>query len=340
MKVLKIIIGIVVLVAVLGLGYLAMLPGDYTIEREIEINAPQAFVMEHVANYTAWDNWSPWKAKDPNAKYTYEGSDGAVGSKMSWVTSLPPEDKNQIGEGGLTMVSVSENNVEFTLAFVKPWEMSSVNGFDLSEADGVTKVRWYDKGELSFFARPVGKMMDEMVGPDFEEGLAKLKAHVEEQAATKGNGYTVEQITVEAAPYYSITDSVAREEIESATQKMMGGLMEFVSSNSIEIAGAPFTIYHTWDGVSTKMQCGITVADNSTAGSDGIEKGMTYAGNALKTVMLGSYENGEEPHNAIAEYAKANEIEITGAPWEVYLVGPGTEEDPSKWVTEIYYPIN
>lgn len=94
MKVLKIIIGIVVLVAVLGLGYLAMLPNNYTVERSTEINAPKAFVMQHLANYTDWDNWSPWKAKDPNAKYTYEGSDGAVGSKMSWVTSLPAEDKN------------------------------------------------------------------------------------------------------------------------------------------------------------------------------------------------------------------------------------------------------
>lgn len=338
MKVLKIIIGIVVLVAVLGLGYLAMLPNNYTVERSIEINAPKAFVMQHLANYTEWDNWSPWKAKDPNAKYTYEGSDGAVGSKMSWVTSLPAEDKNQIGEGGMTLVSVSEDNVEFTLSFVKPWEMTSTNGFDLSEENGVTTVRWYDKGELSFFNRPVVKFIDQMVGPDFEEGLSKLKAHVEERAASMGNNYTVEKVTVNALPYYSVTDSVTVEEIETATQKMMGQLMEFVTKNGIEIAGAPFTIYHTWDGKSTKMQCGIPVSDNSTAGTDGIESGMTYAGNAIKTVMMGSYENGEEPHNAIADYAKETGIEFTGAPWEVYVVGPANEEDPTKWVTEIYYP--
>ena len=340
MKVLKIIIGIIVLVIALGLGYLAMLPSTYTIDRTVTIEAPQELVMQHLANFSEWDNWSPWKAKDPDAKYTYEGEDGAIGSKMSWVTSLPPDDENQIGEGGMTLNELTADKATFELWFVKPWEMTSKNGFDVSSIDGQTTVRWYDTGELSFFARPVGKMMDSIVGPDFESGLADLKTLVEKRAETMKTSYTVEKVSVEAKPYYSMIDSIAKEEIENSTGKMMGALMAFTSSNGIEPDGAPFTIYHAWDGKTAKMECGIPVADNSTASTDGILSGATYAGAALKTILLGSYDNGEEPHNAIADYAKENDIEITGVPWEVYLVGPGTEEDPTKWVTEIYYPIN
>ena len=336
----KIIIGIVVLVVALGFGYLAMLPSTYMIERSITIDAPQSMVMEHLSNYSKWEKWSPWKAKDPNAKYTYEGEDGAIGSKMSWVTSLPPEDKNQIGEGGMILTELTDSKAAFELWFVKPWEMTSKNGFDLTSENDQTTVRWYDTGELSFFARPVGKMMDDMVGPDFESGLAKLKMQVEEEASNMKTEYVVERVDVESTPYYSMIDSITKEEIENTTGRMMGGLMAFAAENGMEPIGAPFTIYHTWDGKTTKMECGIPVADNSVAGTEGILRASTYAGSALKTVMLGSYENGEEPHNAIADYAEENGIEITGAPWEVYLVGPGTEPDVAKWVTEIYYPIN
>lgn len=339
MKVLKIIIGIVVVVAALGFGYLAMLPSNYTIERSITIDAPQDLVMDHLANFSEWESWSPWKAKDPAAKYKYEGEDGVIGSVMSWVSSLPPEDKNQIGEGGMKLTELTESKAAFELWFVKPWQMTSKNGFELSSEDGKTTVRWYDTGELDFFSRPVGQMMDEMVGPDFESGLATLKAHVEEHAANMGTKYAVEQVQVEAMSYYSMTDSVMVEGIGESTQNMMGGLMTFAGSNGIKIVGAPFTIYHTWDGKSTKMQCAIPVADNSAEGTDGITNGTSYAGNALKTVMMGGYGNGEDPHNAIADYAEANQVEIIGAPWEVYVSGPATEPDTTKWLTEIYYPI-
>jgi len=340
MKVLKIIIGIVVVVIALSFGYLAMLPSTYTIERSVTIDAPQSIVMDHLANFSEWENWSPWKAKDPDAKYTYEGADGAIGSKMSWVTSLPADNKNQIGEGGMILTELNKSSAIFELWFVKPWEMTSKNGFDLSSERNITTVRWYDTGELSFFSRPVGKMMDEMVGPDFENGLAKLKTHVEKHAASIEVEYVIEEVTVESVAYYSLTDSVSKEKMISATKTMMSDIMEFAAKNTIEVSGSPFTIYHFWNGKTTKMECGIPVADNSTESTNGIFSGATYAGAALRTVLLGSYENGEEPHNAIADYAQENDIEITGAPWEVYLVGPGTEEDPTKWVTEIYYPMN
>ncbi len=340
MKVLKIIIGIVVVVAVLGVGYLAMLPANYKVERSTEINAPQELVAEHLAKFSEWENWSPWKAKDPDAAYTYEGEDGAVGSKMSWVTSLEPDNENQIGEGGMEITESSATSVKYKLWFVKPWEMTSMGGFNLSEEGGVTKITWYDTGDLPFMARPMGKMMDEMIGPDFDEGLAKLKAHVEEHAANMKTDYIVEEVEVESAPYYSITDSVIVEEIGNSTRKMMTTLMTFAGSNGIEIAGAPFTMYHSWDGKSTKMQCAIAVADNSKEGSDGISSGTTYAGKTLRTVKVGSYKNGEEPHNAIADFAEKNGIEIAGMPWEVYIAGPANEPDTTKWVTEIYYPIN
>ncbi len=339
MKVLKIIIGIVVFVIALSFGYLAMLPSTYTIERSVTIEAPQTIVVDHLANFSEWENWSPWKAKDPDAKYTYEGADGAIGSKMSWVTSLPADNKNQIGEGGMILTELTKSSAIFELWFIKPWEMTSKNGFDLSSEGNITTVRCYDTGEPSFFARPEGKAMDERVGPDFENGLAKLKAHVEKHAASIEVEYAIEEVTVESVAYYSLTDSVSKEKMISATKTMMSDIMEFTANNTIEVSGSPFTIYHFWNGKTTKMECGIPVIDNSIGGNEGIIANSTYAGNSLKTTHLGGYKNSEKAHNAIGDYVEINGNLFIGPPWEVYFKGPMNESDTSKWITEIYYPI-
>jgi len=339
MKVLKIIIGIAALVIALSFGYLAMLPSNYTIERSITIDAPQTIVMEHLANFSEWENWSPWKAKDPEAKYTYEGDDGAIGSKMSWVTSLTPENENQIGEGGMILTELTTSKATFELWFLKPWEMTSKNAFEVSSEGGKTTVRWYDSGEFSFFARPAGKVMEDKVGPDFESGLAKLKALVEKFAASIEIIYVIEEVMVDSVSYYSLMDSVNREKMALTTETMLTGLTEFAANNDIEVSGAPFTIYHYWDSKTTKMECGIPVTDNSIEGKEGITAGSNYAGNALKTTHLGGYKNSEKSHSSIGDYVEIHGKMIIGNPWEVYIAGPMNEPDTSKWITEIYYPI-
>jgi effector-binding domain-containing protein len=340
MKVLKIITGIALLVIALSFGYLAMLPSTYSIERSVTVEAPQAIVIEHLAKFSDWENWSPWKTKDPQAKYTYEGEDGVLGSKMSWITSLPADNRNQIGEGGMILTELTKSTATFELWFVKPWEMTSKNGFELTTDGNKTIVRWYDTGELSFFARPAGKAMDERIGPDFENGLTALKTHIEQHAESIEIIYVIEEVTVESVAYYSLTDSVSRKKMIRATKTMSTNLMEFAASNSIEVSGSPFTIYHFWDGKTTKMECGIPVTDNSFEGKKGITAGSTYAGNALKTTHLGGYKNSEKAHNAIGDYVEINGNVFIGAPWEVYLKGPMNESDTSKWITEIYYPID
>ncbi|MBD80445.1 MAG: hypothetical protein CL840_16130 [Crocinitomicaceae bacterium] len=342
MKVLKIILGIVALVVVLGAVYLMTLPDTYRVERSITINASGEVVMSSIANFKEWENWSPWKAKDPEAKYTYEGPEMGEGAKMSWVTSLPPDNESQIGEGSMTVTGQNGNeSVNYDLAFIKPWEMGSKGGFNLSaDEGGNTVVNWWDEGGLPFLMRPMGSQMDAWIGPDFEEGLAKLKAYCESKKPEgPSNDFVVEEVVVEAIPYLSMTDSCTVEMISESLGKMYGAIMGHCGENQVESAGAPFAIYHSWDGKATRVEAGIPLAE-AIKGTDAIESKTLYAGNALKLVYMGPYDQGEVAHNAVADYAEANGKEIVGPPWEVYVTDPGNEPDPNKYITEIYYPIN
>ena len=73
------------------------------------------------------------------------------------------------------------SQIEIDLEFLKPFRAKNKTTFSLSPSGDATEVTWAMSGEKTLLTRIMGifKSMDAMVGPDFEKGLAKLKATVE-----------------------------------------------------------------------------------------------------------------------------------------------------------------
>lgn len=172
MKIVKI-VGIVVgglIALVLLLGNL--LPRDYQVERSVEIAAPPERVFAEINSLKKWGSWSPWLARDKTINNTYSGPDEGVGAKVSWTSE-------HSGEGSQTITKSEPNeSVETNLDF---GGMGSATAyFRFSPAGSGTRVVWGMRGEAS---GPVGGLMatqmDGFVGPDYEDGLARLKRHLE-----------------------------------------------------------------------------------------------------------------------------------------------------------------
>lgn len=74
---------------------------------------------------------------------------------------------------------------------------------------------------------------------------------------------------------------------------------------------------------------------------DGLEfKELEPLEEALSVLVKGNYvPNIQEGFNFVAKYVEDNDLEITGPPRTVYIVGPGEEKNPDKYVTEIQLPI-
>ena len=73
------------------------------------------------------------------------------------------------------------------LEFVKPFASVADTGFAFVGAGNGTTVTWIMKGENNFVSKGFCLFMggmDRMIGPDFDRGLAQLKA-VAESAAQK-----------------------------------------------------------------------------------------------------------------------------------------------------------
>lgn len=171
----KILLGLVAFVVVL-LGVIAMQPSEYRVERSITIDAPAAEVFPWVADLRKFSQWSPWEKLDPDIEKTFEGPATGVGSVYKWSGNA------DVGKGSMTVTEfVADEKVTMSLEFVEPWQSKATTGLSLAPAGDTTEVTWSMSGENDFMSKAVGLFMDmeEMIGKDYEEGLANLEKVVE-----------------------------------------------------------------------------------------------------------------------------------------------------------------
>ena len=148
----------------------------YTVERSRIISAPPDRVYPLIVDFHQWPRWSPWEDADPELHRAYSGNGEGVGAVYAW------SGNRKAGAGRMEIVEVEENRrVEIALDFQKPFKSTSKILFTLEPVDAGTGVTWTMTGKKTLTTKVMGifKSMDSLVGPDFEKGLARLKATTE-----------------------------------------------------------------------------------------------------------------------------------------------------------------
>jgi uncharacterized protein YndB with AHSA1/START domain len=170
-------IGIVVLVAIVGVFIVAaMRPDSFTVKRSITINAAPAKVHALINDFQAWQRWSPWEKKDPGMTRTLSAATAGTGATYGWVGN------KEVGQGEMQISSSTPpSQVVIQLHFMKPFEAKNEVDFRLTPKDEMTEVVWDMHGPAPFINKLMGVFMnfDKMIGKDFEQGLANLKALAE-----------------------------------------------------------------------------------------------------------------------------------------------------------------
>ncbi len=175
----KFALAVAVLVAVFVV-VVSIQPSVFTIERSAVMSASPDAVFDQVNQLQRWPAWSPWAAKDPGMKQTYEGTESGVGASSTW------SGNQDVGEGRMTIVESEPGAlVSIRLEFLKPFESESEARFTFQSTDAGTIVTWTMTGQNNFVGKAFDLLMDmdSMIGGDFEKGLASLKALVEASPA-------------------------------------------------------------------------------------------------------------------------------------------------------------
>lgn len=340
MKILKYLLLLVLIVVIGGAIYLATLEGTYDINRSKVINAPAAVVFDKVNDYKSWTEWSPWFELDPEVKLTYGDITSGSGASYSWHS-----DNKDVGAGSMeTTEAVTNESISQKIAFTKPWQSESDIYWTFKPAEGGgTEVTWGMKGEMPFMQRFFASRMDEMVGPDYERGLAKLDSVI--QADMKKYSVEVNGETTHSGGYYLYnTTSCKIDEVPDKMAEMMPKVGEYVMKNKITMAGPAFSLYHKWDQENNAVifSCAVPVSEKVITDKDsGIQTGMLKPFKAVKTTLTGNYENLFEAWTAADKYIVDNGLEeVHGHPaLEVYANDPMEFPNPADWITEIYIPV-
>ncbi len=147
----------------------------FVVERRVSVDAPAEAVHALVNDFHQWPRWSPWEDVDPAMERTYTGPDSGVGARYAW------SGNRKAGAGSMEILGSTPERIDLALHFTKPFRADNDLHYSFLERTDGTEVVWQMTGEHTGLMRVLGKVMsmEKMVGPDFEKGLARLKAAVE-----------------------------------------------------------------------------------------------------------------------------------------------------------------
>lgn len=172
MKILKT-LGIILLVLVGAFAvYNAILDPHYEVERTITINATPDEVSEVVSDFKSWPEWSAWFGKDETMLASFGDPYKGAGATYSWTSE-------NMGSGSMEILDYQSGD-QMTTKIVFDGMGDNQGHWTFNAVAEGTEVSWGFSGDMPFFFRFMVPAMDASVGPDFEEGLANLKALIEQ----------------------------------------------------------------------------------------------------------------------------------------------------------------
>lgn len=168
---------IVVMLIAAALAYAATKPDTFRVQRSISIKAQPEKIFPLINDFHSWMAWSPWEKMDPMLKRTYSGSAQGQGARYGW------DGNNNVGTGHMEIMETAPpSKVLIKLDFIEPFEGHNIAEFTLEGNGDSTNVTWAMYGPAPYMAKVMSllKDCDKMVGPQFETGLANMKAVAEQ----------------------------------------------------------------------------------------------------------------------------------------------------------------
>jgi hypothetical protein len=172
MKILKVLGIILLLIFAAAAGLFLTASDEATYEQSIEIDAPVEAVWSQTKSLELMDKWSPWTAKDPNIKQTWNGTEGEVGSENCWESDI-------VGVGCQSILEVeAPNRMHTKMVFTKPYAVNGTATVNIEPTETGSKATW----SVAFLNEGVGGKifshfndMEANLKEDFTTGLAELK---------------------------------------------------------------------------------------------------------------------------------------------------------------------
>jgi hypothetical protein len=150
------------------------LPSHVTVSRSVVINAPESAIFPYLNNLHQFEDWSPWKARDPQLAVSYGGPESGQGARITWSSKKP-----SIGTGSM---EISETQPSRRIDLVVNFNgLDGTSSYDVVPSGSGSKVIWtfgYESG-TNPLKRWKALMLDGLVGAEYRTGLERLRDKIE-----------------------------------------------------------------------------------------------------------------------------------------------------------------
>jgi uncharacterized protein YndB with AHSA1/START domain len=170
------IIAIIVVVLAIAIAIILVLaatkPGAFSVRRATTVKAPPERIFPLINDFHQWGSWSPYENKDPAMKRSFSGAADGKGAVYGW------EGNKNVGSGRMEILDTSEpSKIVIKLDFFTPFEGHNTAEFTMLPQGDATNLTWLMHGPASFMSKVMQVFinLDNMIGKDFEIGLANLK---------------------------------------------------------------------------------------------------------------------------------------------------------------------
>lgn len=335
MRILKYLFFLLLLSLVAFSIFVATQKGEYTVERSQIINSPKATVFNYINDYRNWEDFVSWAKEDPAMKFIYPTKTIGSGASYSW--------EGKDGTGNMSTVFVKEND-SISQKMDYNGDSSAVM-WSFKDTVGGTKVTWKTIGKNSFTTKIFTALnggLDKTIGKMYEKSLANLDRTLDYEI----NTYTVKVngLAKKSGTYYltqTFTSTISN--VTKNSRIVFPKIINFCKENNIPLNGKPFAIYHTYDlgkGLTRLSLCVPIKSQILTSSGSDILSGKLEPFDAVKTTLTGDYSHLKESLDKTIKYANTSGIaaDPSFSHLESYNISRSDIKNPSKWVTEIYYP--
>ena len=316
--------------------FIATQKGEFNVERSQIINSPKSNIFSFVNDFRNWEDFGSWTTEDNEIKISYPNKTIGPGASYSW--------DGKDGSGDMKTIFVKDND---SISQKMNYNGTSSSVFwTFKDTVGGTKVTWKTIGKMNFSMKIYTAFnggIDRIIGKMYEKSLANLDKVLDYEI----NTYTVKVDGLAKIPATFYLQQTFTSEISKVTKNsriVFNKIVTFCKQNDIELNGKPFLMYHTYDLVKglTRLSFCVPIKTEifTSAGSD-ILSGKLEAFDAVKTTLTGDYSHTKKALDKSTAYINTNKIVVdpTFSHLEIFKISKSEIKSPSKWITEIYYPI-
>jgi len=330
MRILKIVLGIVAVVAALFLIVGLFAPSDFHVERYTTMDAPRNAVFAKINDVKTWEEWGPWMV-DPTIKIEYGDVTVGEGATYSWTSE-------EMGNGAFKMVeSVPSEKITSELDFGAGDPMNGHWKFEDADGGG-TKVSWGMSGKMPYPFNALSLIMGNSEAEQmFDQGLANIKEICEKEAADRTyGGFKIAEIDFPERNYLTIRDNVSMADISQFYANNYPKLVGAIMGGKAEMDGMPSGIYYDWNEETGIIDMAAAVGYKGGDVNDQYAQ-VRVNGKALAIDYYGNYDGIGAAHEGMDEYLREHNLPKQRLVVEEYATDPGAEPDTSKWLTKVFY---